>query len=718
MSKKDLIQEKWNKDYKDKKLDKDTKDIIDATLKEWKVWVGKINDTEKPLQWFDLDMKNCSNKQPRPAKPSRGEKDEEKKKAYREWQYKNQLANYINKSMRPKIFGSWLVDQAGFLCGGSVQFSCAFGVWTEFDVEASFENIKSNEKYDENKVYTEKDFEDLLKEIIASDADTLVKKANNKDDDEISIDDAKNKAEESLEKLRGLIEAKTITEMEVRERDGFLSKGMRHKILMLQSISDTNVSCDYYHRLLFKNDIGNNVLDWFTSNGNKPKNNWVTRSVLVIDEMLKLLSIDKTQCDISIIRNIGSLVWNLNLDEEFAGIDDENYKQIVYTGAPGTGKTYGITDYVESACIKNPYDEKTKKAMEREIDQFKFVQFHSSYDYSDFVEGLRPVQLQEGQNPTFVRMDGVFKKFCRNIVEYNNKYNEIYESEIKDVNAPRKRAEDTTSFYFIIDEINRADLGKVFGELMYGLEESYRGKDHAFETQYSNLATYCENPLYSIDRYSGRFDPSKEDKYIPIKKVKEDVFEKGFYIPENLRIIGSMNDIDRSVETFDFALRRRFQWKAVSANDKDKLDRVLESMFDKNDAPDAAYSKKDELVKRIMSINKVISGEDRSVVINGSGFGLNEAYQIGPAYFKSFNGYFTKTDAPKNEKGCCLEVIWDEKIETTLREYVRGRMSDQIEEFIKNCRDKLIVELMDNENADVNGSEEDNESVEPEISAG
>lgn len=73
--------------------------------------------------------------------------------------------------------------------------------------------------------------------------------------------------------------------------------------------------------------------------------------------------------------------------------------------------------------------------------------------YTDFLEGLRPISLQDDRNPTFVRMDGVLKKFCREIVD--NK-------------------EEDKKYFLIIDEINRADLSKVFGDLMYCMNDSQR----------------------------------------------------------------------------------------------------------------------------------------------------------------------------------------------------------------------------------------------------
>lgn len=121
--------------------------------------------------------------------------------------------------------------------------------------------------------------------------------------------------------------------------------------------------------------------------------------------------------------------------------------QIILTGAPGTGKT--------------------RMAKEIAGSHYKLVQFHPSYDYTDFVEGLRPVE-EEGKM-VFRKVDGIFKEFCRKVVEEGKK---------------------DEKYFFLIDEINRADLSKVFGELMFCLETDKRGEDNAIQTQYQNLPTY------------------------------------------------------------------------------------------------------------------------------------------------------------------------------------------------------------------------------------
>lgn len=297
----------------------------------------------------------------------------------------------------------------------------------------------------------------------------------------------------------------------------------------------------------------------------------------------------------------------------------EKHKQIIFTGAPGTGKTYAVKQ-----CVKTLVNDDDSR--------YKFVQFHASYDYTDFVEGIRPMPKDKSGKNIFVRVDGQFKSFCRMIVEAN-KPDDMY--------------------YFIIDEINRADLSKVFGELMYGLEESYRGKDNRFDTQYQNL------PTYKYDK--------KENKAV---KIENDVFADGFYVPENLTIIGTMNDIDRSVETFDFALRRRFTWVEIKANDV-----MLNSVAKINGRSTDNVSK---TVEKIIAMNNVISGD------TGKSLGLNESYHIGPAYFKNL------FDEDDNDN---LETIFSERIEPLLREYVRGRSADKINNFITECKKILLAEV-------------------------
>lgn len=371
-------------------------------------------------------------------------------------------------------------------------------------------------------------------------------------------------------------------------------------------------------------------------------------------------------------------------------------RNLVLTGAPGTGKTF------------------MAQAIADEMNADKaFVQFHPSYDYTDFVEGLRPVDDGTGQI-NFIRMDGVFKKFCRkaiqnlvdseksaetlgkelswqeklqqfvddaienntkfhltngneftitemvgHVIKTNNEQNqkttnvvvnadeilELLTKEVelnivrdirnyfgrkfgtqpdsyafvivKEIRKMKKKVLPITAdvvrkkdFVFIIDEINRGEASKIFGELFYAIDPGYRGKkENRVQTQYQNL--------------------------VP----ETDVFAKGFYVPENVYILATMNDIDRSVESMDFAMRRRFTWKEVTpAETQDMLDSL-----------DASVAK--EAKMRMERLNAAIADAD----------GLGAAYMVGPSYFLKLadhNGNFDK--------------LWTLNIEPLLREYLRG----------------------------------------------
>ncbi|MDR0970896.1 MAG: AAA family ATPase [Bacteroidales bacterium] len=248
-------------------------------------------------------------------------------------------------------------------------------------------------------------------------------------------------------------------------------------------------------------------------------------------------------------------------------------KNLIFTGAPGTGKTHLAKEIAKQMISVNTYEELENS------EQFAFVQFHPSYDYTDFVEGLRPTPPDENGNIGFELRDGIFKEFCK---------------KAKEETGDKK-------YVFIIDEINRGEISKIFGELFFSIDPSYRGKKGAVQIQYANM-------------HEG---------------------EEKFYIPENVYIIGTMNDIDRSVESFDFAMRRRFTWIEITA----------EKSAEKMDLSE-------EIKKRMKSLNDKIQDIE----------GLNSSYHIGGTYFLDKDG------EPKTD----YEEIWNLRLEPLLKEYLRG----------------------------------------------
>lgn len=338
-----------------------------------------------------------------------------------------------------------------------------------------------------------------------------------------------------------------------------------------------------------------------------------------------------------------------------------NNKQVILTGAPGTGKTFMAKEIANNFI-------KQQKCKDEDI-QLGFVQFHPSYDYIDFVEGLKPVIVQEQENNNNINFElknGVFKEFCRtaglieriykncqvNDKDFNSaevlksidefcsqpnvknfwinwvdENNEFIKSEINFelilTKLPR--------FVFIIDEINRAELSKVFGELMYSLEPDYRGIEGKIKTQYGNLN-------------------SKKTFFVDVK-------DDYFFVPSNVYIIGTMNDIDRSVEVFDFALRRRFAWYELKANGmmEDVIWDIYKSMSSL-DKESWTNEKVEDLILRAKKLNEGLSNMD---------IGLNENYHLGPSYFSKIFKYKTNT----NE---AYHLLWNNHIEIIINEYLRG----------------------------------------------
>ena len=452
-----------------------------------------------------------------------------------------------------------------------------------------------------------------------------------------SLDNAEKKFQKILENLKSLVVNK-ITEdnkdaifKEVEENNKITSRVMLRKIVAMN-----NQGLFLY---AYSDEAINIIYDFFV-NGDAKTN--IEKNY----EATKIIKSNFTQKEnesesIYMIR-LSGFIWSI-----FGSTIKLEAKNMILHGAPGTGKTFSIKNTIKNIILKQGGDI---------TNQLVFTQFHPSYSYEDFIDGIKPVGIEKGQMK-FELKNGQFKELCK-----------IATIKLHEERKAGKTDEELTKFFFVADEINRAELSRVFGELLICLEEDYRidfdkngnilKEENLIVTQNAMLDT---NPVYK-----------KEDKNY-------------FGVPANLYFIGTMNDIDRSVDSFDMALRRRFYWKEIRCNYD-----FIDSLFN-----DSNY------LKICKELNRYITGyqEEKSnsklikvdKIKGYESLRLGTSFELGHAYFKDIK----KIDKKEIDK------LWNSKLEPLLKEYLRAEYTQ--DEIINKLQEaKSIFTLSKKENNDKN----------------
>lgn len=282
----------------------------------------------------------------------------------------------------------------------------------------------------------------------------------------------------------------------------------------------------------------------------------------------------------------------------------KTHKNIIFHGIPGTGKTYTIVNNIKN-IIKNE-------------NQMLITQFHPSFSYEDFIEGIKPAGIENGQLKLELK-NGIFREFCDKAKEEEE---EKFLGELEKGNF--NEALSDYGYFFIADEINRAELSRVFGELLYALE--YRGEKGKIKTQYASMRG-----------------------------------DEDFYVPENVFFLGTMNDLDKSIDSFDLALRRRFIWQEMTCD----YDVIKNEIYAKNIEEYAQACKK---------LNDKIKD-------------IGEKYQLGHSYFLKIE---FKDDEIKNND---MKKLFSNRFEALLKEYLRSEYSEKdIQKHLDALKELFVIE--------------------------
>lgn len=362
------------------------------------------------------------------------------------------------------------------------------------------------------------------------------------------------------------------------------------QILMKMAVLDNLSDFIYIYSEQWLDELYNEFIDG-NEDGVFTKNSQVC---VVVKALLEINQQDKNELIL-----LSRFLWRFINSK--AIVDTDNPNVILY-GPPGTGKTFSVKNSLNFVC-------------QGDTSRYEFLQFHPSFTYEDFIEGIKPKGVTKDGNIRFELVNGIFKKFC-----------------IKAKKSPEK------DFYFVVDEINRANLSAVFGETLSLLEKDYRHdtkNKNLLRTQYSALIE----------------DLVKDDVKYEHLAYEIDNQEVKFGIPKNVFFIGMMNDVDKSIDAFDLALRRRFKWIRKDC-DYEVIEEVVRFKGKEE------FNNISQYIKACEKLNEYISKD----------LGLGKSYEFGHSFFMKISDIAKRKDITNNN----IAILFNLYLSPTLKEYLRA----------------------------------------------
>lgn len=323
------------------------------------------------------------------------------------------------------------------------------------------------------------------------------------------------------------------------------------------------------------------------------------------------------ETDFSFYMNSLPLIWKGESVKDLSLVQKLEYKKaMILYGPPGTGKTYSAMELAKEIIVRDRIDEAKKanhnlKDLPKSLNeiqynnQISYLQFHINYNYEDFIAGQ---SLANG-----------------NVVTNKGFIFDVIENATKEENKGKP-------YVVILDEINRTDISRVFGELFTAIEK--RGTDVTLMLP----------------------DPNDSGKNLILN------------VPENVYFIGTMNEIDFSLERVDFALRRRFVWELLDYNEDALEDIITERLKDKT----WDNSQLDNFCNVCTALNKKVAER------------MDETYHIGHAFFAEIaNIYLQLEDCDGDRWKKAKEILWQISIRPTLEAYCGTMDKSEKDKYLK-----------------------------------